>query len=72
MPTKTARVIQEPMAAGRCILSPPGAPAAVGRGQLDILCGGCGTVLIAHAQPALPMHNVVIRCPICRQCNDTG
>jgi hypothetical protein len=72
MPTRKARVVQESVASGRSILSPPGAPAAVGRGQLDILCGACGTVLIARAQPSLPIHNIVIRCPICRQCNDTG
>jgi phage FluMu protein Com len=71
MSTMKARVVQEPEARCRSIIAPPTAPAIKGSGSLDIECGGCGTVLIQRAQPYLALHNVVIRCPKCKQCNDT-
>jgi phage FluMu protein Com len=66
-----ARVLPEPQARSRSIVAPPTAPAIRGNGSLDIVCGGCGTVLIQNAQPYLALHDMVIRCPKCKQCNDT-
>jgi hypothetical protein len=71
MPTVKARIVPEPEARGRSIIAPPIAPAIRGNGSLDILCGGCGTVLIERVQSHLALHNMIIRCPRCRQCNDT-
>ena len=65
-----AVAILESEAGGRCILSPPAAPAIKGSGSSDIICGVCGTVLIEGVQTGLALRNIVIRCPICRQLND--
>jgi len=71
MLTMKARVINEVDARHRIILSPPAAPAVSGDGSRDIVCGACGTVLIERAHPYLALRNLVIRCPKCKQCNDT-
>ena len=71
MPTRMARAIPEPTTGDRIVLAPPAAPAMIGNGSTDIVCGACGTVLIQRAQPHLTIRNMVIRCPNCKQCNDT-
>ena len=71
MPTIRARVIPGSETLHRIVLAPPAAPALKGDGSLDIVCGGCGTLLIQSAQPYLVLHDLVIRCPKCKQCNDT-
>ena len=71
MSTLRARVIPEQDTGQRIVLAPPAAPALRGAGSIDIICGGCGTLLIQSAQPYLVLHDLVIRCPTCKQCNDT-
>jgi len=71
MLTMKARIVTELDARHRFILSPPTAPASDGEESLDIVCGACGTVLIDSAHPYLAFRNLVIRCPKCKQCNDT-
>ena len=71
MATTRARVIPEDDTGHRIVLAPPAALALKGAGSIDIVCGGCGTVLIQCAQPYLVLHDLVIRCPNCKQCNDT-
>jgi hypothetical protein len=71
MPTRIARAIPEPAAGDRIILAPPLAPAMRGNGSTNIVCGACGTVLIERVQPHLTIRSMVIRCPNCKQCNDT-
>jgi hypothetical protein len=70
MPTIRARVTVEANAGGKTILAPPTVPAIAGDGSLDIICGGCGAVLIEHARPYLNIRSILIRCPRCHQCND--
>lgn len=72
MYTVKARVIAEPDTRQRIVLSLPTVPAVNGNGNLNVVCGGCGAVLIQHAPQCLPLRNVVIRCPSCRRCNCTG
>ncbi len=70
MLTMKARLVPEGDASHRIVLSPPAA--AVGRrGGRDIVCAACGTVLIEQDHPYLSLQNVVIRCPKCKQYNDT-
>ncbi len=70
MTTLRARVIQAPEAQHRIVLSPPSAPALKGGGSLNIVCGGCGTVLVQNGQEHLTLLSTVIRCPRCKQCNE--
>ncbi len=69
MTTLRARVIQTPEAQHRIVLSPPSAPALKGGGNLNIVCGGCGTVLVENGHH-LTLLSTVIRCPRCKQCNE--
>jgi predicted RNA-binding Zn-ribbon protein involved in translation (DUF1610 family) len=71
MPTRMARAIREPIGGDRIILAPPSAPAMRGNGNTNIVCGACGTVLIERVHPHLRIGSMVIRCPNCKQCNDT-
>ncbi len=71
MPTRMARAIPEPIGGDRIILALPFAPAMRGNGGTNIVCGACGTVLIERVQPYITIRNIVIRCPNCKQCNDT-
>ena len=66
-----ARVVSERTSGSRVILASPISPAITGDGGIDIICGICGTTLIRRARPNLALHNILIRCPRCHQCNDT-
>jgi len=66
-----ARIIPELDAQHRIVLAPPAAPEDNGDENLDLVCGACGAVLIQRGDPYLGLRNLVIRCPKCRQCNDT-
>jgi hypothetical protein len=69
MPTIIARPIPDPVTGGAGVLAPPVAPAIRGDGSLDVICGACGTVLMAHVRPLLAIRRMVIRCPECGKCN---
>ena len=66
-----ARIIPELDAQHRIVLAPPLVAEVDGDEKLDLVCGACGAVLIQRGDPYLGIHNLVIKCPKCGQCNDT-
>jgi hypothetical protein len=70
MPAMKARIIPESEARSGSILAPLTTPAVKGNGNLDIVCGACGSVLIQHITLSLQFRKAIIRCPQCNQCND--
>lgn len=45
-------------------------PFITGAGEIDYVCGACGTVLAASVNPN-QVTNLVFRCPKCQSYNDT-
>jgi hypothetical protein len=45
-------------------------PFSTGPGELNLLCGTCGFVLVAGTSPAAGRPRMLIRCPSCGGYND--
>ena len=45
-------------------------PFSTGSGELDLLCGGCGFVLVAGSAGPAAQPVMLIRCPACGGYND--
>ena len=45
-------------------------PAFRGQGNLDLVCGNCGQILVEGAGSGLTISNIVIRCPKCGAFNE--
>jgi len=66
------RVIPKPKPQTRAILEPKVGeilPVIKGYGNLNLLCGNCGAVLVTGINEG-QIRNMVIHCPICRYYND--
>jgi len=66
------RVIPEPKTQTRAVLEPKVGeilPIIKGYGNLNLLCGNCGAVLVEGINEG-QIRNMVIHCPICRYYND--
>jgi hypothetical protein len=66
------RVISEPKPQTRAILEPKVGevlPVIKGNGNLNLLCGNCGAILIEGINKG-QIRNIVIHCPICRFYNN--
>lgn len=66
------RVIPEPKPQTRAILEPKVGevlPVIKGNGNLNLLCGNCGAILIEGIDKG-QIRNIVIHCPICRFYNN--
>ena len=66
------RVIPKPKPQTRAILEPKVGeilPVIKGYGNLNLLCGNCGAVLVKGINEG-QIRNMVIHCPICRYYND--
>lgn len=70
MPVKKCTVLsEEPSTDVEAIQRPESAPAIVGKGDRDYICGECDTVLIRGI--GVPPMNLVIQCPECKKYNRT-
>ena len=66
------RVIPKPKPQTRAILEPKVGeilPVIKGYGNLNLLCGNCGAVLVKGINEG-QIRNMAIHCPICRYYND--
>jgi len=66
------RVVPKPKPKTRAVLEPKIGevlPIIEGHGNLNLLCGNCGAVLIKGINEG-QIRNMVIHCPICRYYND--
>ena len=66
------RVIPKPKPQTRAVLEPKVGdilPVIKGHGNLNLLCGNCGVVLVRGINEG-HIRNMVIHCPICRYYND--
>ena len=66
------RIIPEPQPQTRAILEPKVGevlPVIKGNGNLNLLCGNCGAILIEGIDKG-QIRNIVIHCPICRFYNN--
>lgn len=68
MPNKKAKVIPEPKSGTRAILAPKTLPAIIGKGDINVLCGSCRSILIKTMSPN-QINNMVVKCP-CGKFND--
>jgi len=66
------RVIPKPKPQTRAVLEPKVGeilPVIKGYGNLNLLCGNCGAILVEGINEG-QIRNMVIHCPICRYYND--
>ena len=45
-------------------------PFSTGSGELNLVCGGCGFVLVEGVKRSATYPHLLIRCPACGDCND--
>jgi len=64
-------VIPEPKPNTRTVLIPKGDfPVLRGEGNLDLICGKCGQILVESAGRGIWLKNFVIQCPKCKSFNE--
>jgi hypothetical protein len=64
------RVIEKPTEISRAIFSFADArPKLIGEGNIDYLCGTCGSILVERAWKQ-SLSNIVVRCPSCQSYNE--
>ena len=66
------RVVPKPKPQTRAVLEPKVGeilPVIKGHGNLNLLCGNCGAVLVKGIDEG-QIRNIVIHCPICRYYSD--
>jgi len=64
-------VIPEPAPNTRSLLVPQGKfPVIRGEGDMDLVCGKCGQVLVESVGKGVWLKNLVIRCPNCKSYNE--
>lgn len=68
---KPLKIIPEPEPNTRRVFMLQGLfPAFRGQGNVDLVCGKCGQILVEGAGSGLTISDVVIRCPKCRAFNE--
>ncbi len=68
-PGQKAKIIPPPQPGTRTIIDQKALPVAVSSGNLDILCGSCGVVLLKGIVGG-SFGNIVIKCPRCNNYNE--
>jgi hypothetical protein len=71
MPNRKAEIIPEPKKETRNVIITKAAPAFIGTGDLSVLCGHCGTILISNIASG-QVRGMVIKCHGCGKFNDTA
>lgn len=61
--------VAKPHEGSRTVIESKVSPAFRGKGDVDYICGGCGT-LIAEKVRRGQIRNIVVRCPECGQYNE--
>jgi hypothetical protein len=68
-PGQKAKIIPPPQPGTRTVIDQKGLPVAVSSGNLDILCGSCGVILLKGIVGG-SFNNIVIKCPRCNNFNE--
>lgn len=68
-PGQKAKIIPPPQPGTRTVIDQKALPVAVSSGNLDILCGSCGVVLLKGIVGG-SFNNIVIKCPKCNNYNE--
>jgi hypothetical protein len=69
VPGQKAKIIPQPQPGTRTVIDQKTLPVAVSSGNLDILCGSCGVVLLKGIVGG-SFNNIVIKCPKCNNFNE--
>jgi len=69
VPGQKAKIIPPPQPGTRTVIDQKTLPVAVSSGNLDILCGSCGVVLLKGIVGG-SFNNIVIKCPKCNNYNE--